>query len=355
MAKVCVQKANKMDVAAQYRPILGAATAAKRSLTMSCQRIEAFLGPCNMAEFVLGSAQLGLTYGAANRTGKPSRTAALALVRRAADAGIRQFDTAHAYGDAEERLGEALSGRPVVTVTKLSPLSELGESSAPADIAASVDASIAQSCAALRKKQLDCLLLHRAAHMSLFGGAIWQRLLDHIDAGTIRRLGVSVQSPAEAAEALTRPEIEHIQLPFNLLDWRWREAGIIAALQARPDVVVHARSVFLQGLLASADASVWPVIDGVDAAAILGAIAGLARDLERDDAADLCLAYARGQDFINGVVIGLETEQQLDRNLRLMLKRPLNPDECRMVEDRMPHLPEQLLNPALWPPRQENK
>ena len=322
---------------------------------MSCQRIEAFLGPCKMAEFVLGSAQLGLSYGAANRTGKPSRTAALALVRRAADAGIRQFDTARAYGDAEERLGEALSGRPVATVTKLSPLSELGEASALADIVAAVDASIAQSCAALRQAQLDCLLLHRAAHLTLFDGAIWQRLRDHVHAGTIRRLGVSVQSPAEAAEALTHPEVEHIQLPFNLLDWRWREAGIIAKLEARPDVVVHARSVFLQGLLASGDPHLWPAIVGVDASAVLSKIADLAHELERDDAADLCLAYARGQDFINGVVIGLETEQQLDRNLRLVLKRPLNPDECRLVEASLPRLPEQLLNPALWPPRQENK
>jgi aryl-alcohol dehydrogenase-like predicted oxidoreductase len=88
---------------------------------------------------------------------------------------------------------------------------------------------------------------------------------------------------------------------------------------------------------------------GVDPAAVLAAIAGLARDLDRDDAADLCLAYARGQDFIAGVVIGMETEQQLDRNLRLALKRPLTADESRLVDDCMPRLPEQLLNPALWP------
>ena len=304
-----------------------------------------------MAEFVLGSVQLGLDYGAANRTGKPSRTAALALVRRAADCGIRQFDTARAYGDAEERLGEALSGRPVFTVTKLSPLSELAEGATPAEVVAAVNTSIAQSCTALRKDSLDCLLLHRAAHMTAFDGAIWQRLLDFVAAGTIRRLGVSVQSPAEAAAALANPAVQHIQMPFNLLAWRWREAGIIDRLAARPDVVVHARSVFLQGILASGDPAVWPLIAGVDPTAVLGEIAGLARDLAREDAADLCLAYARGQDFIAGVVIGMETEQQLDRNLRLALKRPLKAAECRLVDDRLPRLPEQLLNPALWPKR----
>jgi aryl-alcohol dehydrogenase-like predicted oxidoreductase len=302
-----------------------------------------------MAEFVLGSVQLGLDYGVANRTGKPSRAAALALVRHAAERGIRQFDTARAYGDAEERLGEALSGRSVFTVTKLSPLSELADGASPAEVVAAVEASIAKSCAALRQDSLDCLLLHRAAHITQFNGAVWQRLLEFVDAGTIRRLGVSVQSPAEAAAALASPAVQHIQLPFNLLDWRWRQAGIVDRLAARPEVVVHARSVFLQGLLASGDPTLWPAIAGVDPAQVLAEIAGLARDLAREDAADLCLAYARGQDFIAGVVIGLETEAQLDRNLCLARKRPLNAEECKLVDDRLPHLPEQLLNPALWP------
>ena len=306
-----------------------------------------------MAEFVLGSVQLGLDYGAANRTGKPSHAAALALVRRAADSGIRQFDTARAYGDAEERLGEALSGRSVFTVTKLSPLAGFDDGSAPGDIVAAVDASVARSCEALRTDHLDCLLLHRAAHMTAFGGVVWQRLLEYIHAGTIRRLGVSVQTPAEAAAALASPAVQHIQLPFNLLDWRWREAGIIDKLAARPDVVVHARSVFLQGLLASGDPAVWPAIACVDPAAILDELAKLAQDLDRDGPADLCLAYARGQDFIAGVVIGLETEEQLDRNLRLSLKRPLNAEECRLVEDCLPRVPEQLLTPALWPAKQK--
>src|SRR5258708_22801048 len=63
------------------------------------------------AEFVMGSVQLGLSYGAANRTGKPPRDTALRLVRRAANAGVSGFDTARSYGDAGERLGAALAGR----------------------------------------------------------------------------------------------------------------------------------------------------------------------------------------------------------------------------------------------------
>ncbi|HEY0281333.1 MAG TPA: aldo/keto reductase [Rhizomicrobium sp.] len=301
------------------------------------------------AELVLGSVQLGLAYGVANKTGKPSRRAALKLVRQAADAGVTQFDTARAYGDSEERLGEALDGLAVRAITKLSPLADLPEGAGRDDVRRAVDASIAESLAALRRKRIDCLLLHRAGHMTAFGGAVWERLLERLDDGSVRTLGVSVGSPPEALDALARREVRHIQMPFNLLDWRWREAGVIAALEKRPEVAVHARSVFLQGLLAANDPAIWPRIEGVDPNAVLRLVAALAEEFGRESAADLCLAYARGQSFIDGVVIGLETMEQLDANLRLAVKPPLAKEECALVEARMPRLPEILLNPALWP------
>ena len=71
--------------------------------------------------------------------------------------------------------------------------------------------------------------------------------------------------------------------------------------------------------------------------------------MKRDNAADLCLAYARGQEWIDGVVVGLETEEQLEKNLGLFVKRPLTPQECLRVETCIPRLPIQLLNPARWP------
>ena len=94
------------------------------------------------AELVLGSVQLGLTYGVANKTGKPSHDAALRLARQAADAGVTQFDTARAYGDSETRLGEALDGRAIRAITKLSPLADLPAGAGRDEVRDAVDASI---------------------------------------------------------------------------------------------------------------------------------------------------------------------------------------------------------------------
>ncbi len=308
------------------------------------------MGKARPAELVLGSVQLGLRYGAANKTGQPSRATALRMVDRAVDAGIDQIDTARAYGDSENRLGDALRARHAVrTITKLSPLSELGPDASREEVRNAVDASIAQSLAALQRDRLDCLLLHRAAHMSAYDGAVWERLIERLEDGSVLALGVSVQSPQEAQAALDQPEVRHIQMPFNIVDWRWREAGIIDRVRAREHVTVHVRSVFLQGVLAANEPAMFPPVRGFDARALVKTLKSLARQYGRENAADLCVAYARGQDWVDGVVIGMETEEQLDANLRLFLRHPLSSADCAKIESQIPRVPAQLLDPAQWP------
>ncbi len=304
------------------------------------------------AELVMGSVQLGLSYGVTNRTGKPPRDTALRLVRRAANAGVSVFDTARSYGDAEERLGAALAGRRAVrTITKLDPLNDLASDATAEAVSAAVDQSVAESLAALRLNTLSCVLLHRAEQMTSHGGAIWRRLQDHLAEGTIQALGVSAQTPVEALAALCQTAVTHIQLPFNILDWRWRKAGVIAALEARPSVTVHVRSVFLQGVLTAGDPKIWPRISGVDAPATIAWLRQTAEAFRRDSVADLALAFARGQSWIDGVVVGQETEDQLDENLRLCSHPPVSVEDCAIIAAAAPHLPATFLNPARWPPQ----
>jgi aryl-alcohol dehydrogenase-like predicted oxidoreductase len=303
------------------------------------------------AGLIVGSAQLGLPYGAANRTGKPDGKAALTLIRRAADAGVAGFDTARAYGDSEDRLGEALGGHSIPILTKLSPLTELPPDATRQMVGAAVDESIANSLTALRRGKLDCLMLHRAAHLTAFEGAVLTRLEHHLANGTVRQLGVSVQSPAEALAALGHQPVRHLQLPFNILDWRWADAGVIAALRSKRSVTVHARSIFLQGILTSGDPSVWPRMDGVDVGSLMSWLDASVHTFGRESLADLCLAYVRAQEWVDGVVVGMETEAQLETNLRLSTRPPLGRADCAMIDAARPRVPEQLLDPARWPSR----
>lgn len=302
------------------------------------------------SRMVLGTVQLGMPYGAANLTGQPSPTVATEIVGLAIKLGINCIDTARAYGDAEQRLGAGLQGlRDRVTlITKLAvPEFPAGHADRQS-VRSAVDASIFASCHALRVQRLDIVMLHRWAHRYQFAGAVWQRLLELRDAGVIGRLGASLYTPADAVEAACDPDVGCIQIPFNLLDWRWRDARLQRILQDREDLIVHARSALLQGILAG-PASCWPELTGVSAQEILERLDELVVRLARQDRSDLCLAYVRAQTWITSVVVGVETRAQLLRNIELFQRPALTQEQCALVEQYLPDLPEDLLNPGRWP------
>jgi spore coat polysaccharide biosynthesis protein SpsF (cytidylyltransferase family)/aryl-alcohol dehydrogenase-like predicted oxidoreductase len=303
-------------------------------------------------EMVLGAVQLGLDYGRTNDQGRPGADESVEIIRTALAHGVTHLDTARAYGESEARIGTALaggwSGRAHV-ISKLDPLRGLPENAERAQVEAAVDASVLRSCRELGLASVPTLLLHRAEHRTSHGGRIWERLRDLRAEGVIGRLGVSVQGAKEAIETLADPDVAHIQLPFNLLDRRWRTSGFVRLRDRRPDIVVHARSVLLQGLLITGDTAPWPYIPGYRPESVLRKIEELCARLGTENALELSLAYVRAKRWIDGVLVGVATHDQLMENLRMFTRPPLDGDGCAEVEAAFDGLPEALLNPALWP------
>lgn len=294
----------------------------------------------------LGTVQLGLPYGAANRHGMPDDAQAAALLRAAADGGVTLLDTARAYGLAEARIGAARL-REVIVVTKCDPLDGYSEETPARDIAAATRASVHKSCEALRQDVLPYVLLHRAAHMTLAGGIVWRTLMDMPQ---VQRIGVSVSTPQEALAALAMPEMSAVQLPLHLLDDRWGD--VARAAGQRPDVLVLARSSLLQGML-TLPPEAWPVLPPLQSHALCGLLDGWVREFGRKSRADLCVAYVRAQGWVDSVVLGMETLAQLGDNLALFALPPLTQAQCAAIEKIRPSLGEAFLNPALWPKGKE--
>ncbi len=307
------------------------------------------------SEMTLGTAQLGFEYGIVNRTGIPSQSETATILRQAIAHGVTALDTARAYGKAEGVLGNALSGAwksRVEVVTKLDPLASLSPDAPASKVAAAVDASLHESCEALGTTELETVLLHRAHHHEAWGGAAWQRLVEWREKGKIAALGVSVYEPREALRVLRDPEVRHLQIPMNLLDWRWRQSGIKEALAERPDVVVHARSALLQGVLVNA-AEYWPACGDFDASLCVQRLRDFANRFQRRSVADLCLVYVRSQPWITSVVVGCETLAQLQEDLDLFRLPKLSGEQCHELERGLPVAPEVLLNPSQWSHRHE--
>jgi diketogulonate reductase-like aldo/keto reductase len=111
-----------------------------------------WFGPNNREVAVIGQGTWYLESG--------DRASAIAAVRRGLDLGMTHIDTAEYYGEAENVVGEAISGRrnEVFLVSKVIP----GNASRTGTIAACEN-----SLARLRTDRLDCYLLHWRGQHSL--------------------------------------------------------------------------------------------------------------------------------------------------------------------------------------------
>lgn len=299
---------------------------------------------------VLGTVQLGMPYGRVGIGGVPSAADAREILKLAAEHGVQEFDTARAYGSSEERVGAFLAdgwSSRVTPLTKLDPLDDARADWSGAALDSLVDASVLRSCHALRAQRLPLLMLHRAEHLDFAERRVWRRLLELQCEGRIEALGCSVQTSAELRRALSEPEIAHVQLPYNVLDRRWNEFGSVLE---RRRIRVHVRSVLLQGLLTPAPPSYWPTVDGVDPVALVKTLEDLAAELGRTSVIDLCIAFVRSRAWIDGVVIGVQTPDQLRETMSQFRQPPLSPLEADFVRQRLPECPEALVNPTLWPP-----
>ena len=301
------------------------------------------------ASLVLGGVQFGLNYGIANRTGAPDDATLRAILDLAERSGVTHLDTAAGYGDSETRIGAALTERsPLRIVTKLPPdiLADHAEGSAAV---ARTRAALDRSRERLNRKTLDAVLLHRFEHYGDGKSDVWRELRAQRDQGKIGRIGCSIYRPDELLALLRDPDVRLVQLPFNILDRRWLSADVQQAIAARPDVILHGRSALLQGLLTLDDPARWPCARTL-AESCIGALKGLARDLGRRSVVDLCFAYARAQDWLAGIVVGAETADQMAENIELFRSPAMTREEVAEALDRIPQeVPEQLLNPALWP------
>jgi len=301
------------------------------------------------ASLVLGGVQFGLNYGIANRTGAPDDATLRAILDLAERSGGTHLDTAAGYGDSETRIGAALTERsPLRIVTKLPPdiLTDHAEGAAAG---ARAKAALDRSRERLNRKTLDAVLLHRFEHYGDGKSDVWRELRAQRDQGKIGRIGCSIYRPEELLILLRDPDVRLVQLPFNILDRRWLSPDVQQAIAARPDVILHGRSALLQGLLTLDDPARWPCERGL-AESCIGALKGLARDLGRRSVVDLCFAHARAQSWLAGIVVGAETAHQMAENIELFRSPAMTREEVAEALNRIPQeVPEQLLNPALWP------
>lgn len=249
----------------------------------------------------LGTVQFGLDYGVSNDTGQVSTRAACAILEQAHATGIRVLDTAAAYGNSEQVIGDCLQDRD----TGFRIISKLPGSAGPENL----PALARQSLARLGRTSIDGMLAHD------FGAfqqpAYREALLGLKESGAVNGIGVSVYFPREVEWILEqRIALDLIQLPFSVLDQRFlpwlpalRDAG----------VEIHTRSVFLQGLFFLDQDTLNQRFPG--AAGAVARVRTLARE-HRLELNSLLLNFAIAQPAIDHVLAGVTSTRELAGNLQ---------------------------------------
>jgi aryl-alcohol dehydrogenase-like predicted oxidoreductase len=194
-----------------------------------------------MNRIVLGGAQLGLPYGILNGGETLSREEVARILDTAAGHWIDSIDTAIAYGQSEQIIGETSQNRFKI-ISKLPPL-PLDVSNVFEWVLAQVEASLSR----LKCTSLDALLLHRPQDLTEAHGAELFAAISSLKIEkTIQRFGVSIYTPDELNGIIGTFDIDVVQAPLNVFDRRI--LGVIGQLSAL-NIEVHVRSVFLQGVL----------------------------------------------------------------------------------------------------------
>lgn len=199
-------------------------------------------------KLVLGTVQLGMKYGLHNTHGQPTTEESFAILDAALAEGIDTFDTAYAYGTAEDVLGawireRSLAGK-VRIISKMKPhaLNDYPDGTKAEDV---VRMELEKSLARLGVDYLDGYLFHSPHYIYL--SHMVEGMKKAKEAGTVKNIGVSVYDEAEALQA-AELGVDYIQVPYNAFDQRL-DATDFFDIVKKNNVTVFARSPFLQGLL----------------------------------------------------------------------------------------------------------
>ncbi|MGD9632975.1 MAG: aldo/keto reductase [Pirellulales bacterium] len=177
-------------------------------------------------------------------------TESLAALHKAIDCGVNFIDTADVYGDGRsERLMAQLRrerpGEVIYIATKagrrLNPHTTAGYNRE--NLVAFVDRSLTN----LAVDRIDLLQLHCPPNDVYYRPEVFQVLEDLVSAGKLQYYGVSVKSPEEALRAMDYPNLQSVQIIFNML--RLRPSELFFNEAQRRQVGILARVPLASGLL----------------------------------------------------------------------------------------------------------
>ena len=287
-----------------------------------------------MSKIILGTVQFGLNYGINNNNGKPNFNEVKSIFDYAYNNNINFLDTAEAYGNSHEIIGnyhEASDNKFQVTTKYCS---------ARLDLPKNISDRINHHLKILNVNNLYCYMFHNYDDFKNYFNLFKLELLELKNRGIVKKIGVSLHSNHNINDVLENKEIDLIQLPYNLLDNKSKREKVF--LKAKENgVEIHTRSTFLQGLF-------FKDLDTIhgELGVLKKYLLELKRLVNKNEINSLALNYVCSNANIDGVLLGVDTVSQLQNNLSC-----ISDDKFKDIIENIDSInvkEENLLNPANW-------
>jgi len=296
-----------------------------------------------LQKLCLGTVQFGLDYGIANKKGKPSLEDSVQMLNHAYDSGIRWFDTAQAYGNAEEILGEFIARRndlkELRVISKLLPHAfDKGEKPVFEDVQEAVHSSLKR----LHLNSLEGFLFHTPEY--IYRDDVIEQMIKVREKGLVKNIGVSIYEVKHAVDAAKMDWVDYIQIPHSVFDQRVANSDFFDVAN-KNGKTVFARSAFLQGL---------SLMDPEDVPEKLDYAKGYLKKLIQlsenygYSRLEISGLFTLQDDEIDFLVFGVDNLQQLKDDIELNNGHSLPNDLVESLKKEFKAVKKSVVMPSLW-------
>jgi len=276
----------------------------------------------------LGTVQFGLKYGINNTVGKTDLKEVEKILQRAKSSSISLIDTAADYGDSEENIGMLIGKDPYFSiVTKLSKGSGTVE-------------SLKNSLKKLKRTNVYGLLIHDFQQY-ISNPAAWEEMSTLKAEGSVVKIGFSLYLPEQLEFLINhRSSFDIIQVPYSILDQRFER--YFKELK-KEGVEIHVRSVFIQGLVFQPAKDLHPFFKPIkEKIQKLNELS----ELSGKSIQSLCLNFAYSNSEIDKIIIGVDSDENLKRNLEV-IDQSIHASEMEILRSLQEH-DEEMILPYKW-------
>ena len=283
-----------------------------------------------MNKLIIGSAQLGMDYGISNHTGQVKSQEAKKILECASDNGIKIIDTAMNYGASEKLIGEVCDSSWHV-ITKIPSIPDNC-----INIRRWVETNVFNSLKKLNKEIIDTLLIHNPDDIDK---GIFPILIDLKKDKLINKIGISIYGPDSIDKKLNLSKIDIIQCPYNVFDRRIVRSGLAEHLKDA-GIEIHARSIFLQGLLLMKYSTMPKYFNKWKN--VWSRWESFSRK-NKVTPLDICINHVHYEKYIDKYIVGVESKKQLKQVLESSQKKEFDIDLEEFYNNDM-----HLINPTNW-------